>query len=134
MKIFLDDIRLSPEKYDLTFKHAEDLIDWIKENPTTQVDLLSLDHDLDEGSEETGIPYMTGYDFVLKHLPYLPNNIKKIQLHTSNSVGRINMFDSLHSSKQHGLLPNLEVIHDVVIDVVDGIESEAPWFKMKPKH
>lgn len=85
MKIFLDDIRLSPEKYDLTFKHAEDLIEWIKANPTTQVDLLSLDHDLEEGSEETGIPYMTGYDFVRKHLPYLPNNIKKIQLHTSNS-------------------------------------------------
>lgn len=132
MKIFLDDIRATPDKYNLTFKHAENLIEWLKNNPTTPVELLSLDHDLNFDSNNPNGNYMTGYDFI-KKLPDISNNIKMIQFHTSNTPGLNNMYHTLVSYKNHNYLPNLEEINTVPVDVVDGVESPILWIRLKPK-
>lgn len=123
MKIFLDDIRFTPKKYDLTFKDGESLLIWLKSHPTTKIDLLSFDHDLGENK-------LNGAQ-VINKIAMLPNNIINVQIHSSNNVGRNNMYKALLSYKKHGYLPNLKNIDSTVYEVIDGIETPSPWYKMR---
>ncbi len=54
-KLWLDDIRLPPEEYDVWCTNAEDAIKFLKQH-WGKVDCISLDHDL--GDENS----LTGYD------------------------------------------------------------------------
>lgn len=119
MKIFVDDIRLAPASYDKTFRTGEAFIQWLKENPNTEVSLLSLDHDL-------GQDIMDGYTLT-KELVGLDNNIKNVQLHTDNMVGFKNMYYYLHNAKKHGMLPNMNNIYNYKVNCIDGIETIAPY-------
>lgn len=123
MKIFLDDIRFTPSKYDLTFKNAEDLIEWVKDNPTTEVTLLSLDHDL-------GDDIMSGAD-MCHQLVYLENNIKEIQFHTSNYQGLKNMYSILSSAQRVGWMKNLERINPHKIETIDGVEETLYFYDVR---
>lgn len=120
MKIFLDDLRLAPEKYDLIFRTGEELIQWVSENPDTTVELLSLDHDLGEG-------ILDGYEMV-KQMVELPNKIKRIQFHTDNLIGLRNMFWYIKNAHKHGLLPELKQLRPQKVICIDGEETIASYF------
>ena len=94
VNIYLDDCRDAPEGF-LLVKNAIDcqcMFSKYKSN----VNILSLDHDLGENIEYIG----TGYDvvkwlvyyFVMNDDNYFP---KQIYLHTVNPVGRQNMYEML---------------------------------------
>lgn len=119
LSIFLDDIRLAPDKYDTTFKNAESLLEFLKQGISkvqgASIDVLSLDHDL-------GLDIMDGYDFV-KAFVELDIPIKRIQLHTDNMVGFKNMYYYLISAQEHGLLSKDTVVEPRKVSVVDGVET-----------
>lgn len=117
--IFLDDIRTSPQAFDMSFETGESLMEYLKAiSPLPEgvhIDTLSLDHDLGEG-------VMDGYD-VVKQLCELELPIRRIQLHTDNIIGFKNMFYYLTSAQQHGLLSEETVIEPRKVSVVDGVET-----------
>lgn len=119
MKIFVDDLRLVPEVYDKAFTSGEDFIQWLSENPNTEVELLSLDHDL-------GQDVMDGYTLT-RELVSLENNIKNVQFHTDNIIGLKNMYYYLTNAKKHGMLPNMENIYGHKVECIDGKESIVPY-------
>ena len=120
MKIFVDDLRMAPEKYDLIFRHGEELLDWVKENPDTHVSLLSLDHDLNEG-------FIDG-TALCRQLVETPNNIACVQFHTDNLQGLRNMYSILKSAHKVGLLPNLRRLYPYKINCIDGQEDVMTYF------
>ncbi len=83
LKIYLDDIRIEPENFDIRVETGEELIRILK---TEKVDFLSLDHDLGEG--------MTGYDVALfiEEAAY-NDSLSRIEwaIHSANPVGRWNI-------------------------------------------
>lgn len=94
MKLFLDDLRPCPEGYVLA-RTVEEAIAIM--NGPQQIKIISLDHDL--GGID-GTYTKTGYDFCLwliekwyyDPFSFAPNDI---YMHTSNPVGRSNMFQLL---------------------------------------
>lgn len=111
INIFIDDIRVTPSHFDLTFRTMEEFITWIEVNPTTPCE-ISLDHDM-------GVDVMDGTTMSRK-LPYLDNGIQVIRFHTSNFDGMKNMRSNFNSAKKAGLMENLEYIDDVHYESVDG--------------
>ena len=91
----------------------------MSENPNTEVELLSLDHDL-------GQDVMDGYTLT-RELVSLENNIKNVQFHTDNIIGLKNMYYYLTNAKKHGMLPNMENIHGHKVECIDGRESIVPY-------
>lgn len=83
VNIWLDDVRPAPDGW-IWAKTAKDCI-WHLFMNYRQVDILSLDHDL--GEEQTG--YDVAKKMVEKPSQFFPH---RIYLHTSNPVGRANMF------------------------------------------
>lgn len=120
MKIFVDDIRAAPSKYNKTFRTAEDFIKWLHENKDTCVSTLSLDHDLGEN-------VMDGYQLV-KTLVDIPNYIQRIQFHTDNMIGLKNMYMYLKNAKDAGVLPNLISVSPRKYIVINGVETVHPYF------
>lgn len=116
MKIFIDDIRTAPSKYDLTFTTGEAFLKYIKKNNIYDFDLISLDHDLGED-------VMSGYDLV-KKLVELNVQSKNWQFHTDNFVGLKNMALYLKSAENHGILKT-DFINPYKISVIDGIEKKT---------
>lgn len=117
LNIFLDDVRLKPERYDMMFKNAESLLQFLANFPDVEIKVLSLDHDLGEG-------IMDGYDFVkeLVNLDKVPK-IETIQFHTDNMVGFKNMYYYLTSAQNHGMIKPEIVIDNRKWEVVDGVET-----------
>ncbi len=88
INIFLDDLRKCPNGFILA-RNYQECINLLTQN---QVSILSLDHDL--GSEYEP----TGYDvckYIIEH-DLFP---KSVYLHTSNPVGRMNMYQLLERYK-----------------------------------
>jgi hypothetical protein len=89
--LFLDDLRPCPKGFVLA-RNAEECILLLQE---CDVDILSLDHNLGWGSP-------TGYD-VAKWIVREQKYPRQIYLHTSNPVGRQNMFQLLYHYKPEGV-------------------------------
>ncbi len=84
MKIYLDDIRKSPDGW-IQVRWPNEMIDFLKNGNITEI---SLDHDL--GNDKKG----TGYDVLLWiEEQVLINNFvpPKIHIHTSNTSAKIKM-------------------------------------------
>ena len=95
MKIFLDDVRDTPEGYVRCYWPSE-VIELLKANPVSE---LSLDHDL--GDDEKG----TGYD-VLKWIEeeVYTNNFtppKVIKVHSANPIAKQRMLSAIASIYNH---------------------------------
>ncbi len=91
MKIFLDDVRDTPEGYVRCY-WPEEVIELLKTHPVSE---LSLDHDL--GDDEKG----TGYD-VLKWIEeeVYTNNFnppKVIKVHSANPIAKQRMLSAIAS-------------------------------------
>jgi len=91
MRVWLDDIRLMPEGYDVHAKTAEQIINLLK---TGEVTKISLDHDLGEYGG-------TGYEvakYIEKAAYY--KEIPKLEwrIHSANPVGIIDMMLALKNA------------------------------------
>ena len=120
MKIFIDDIRLAPEKYDLVFRTGESFLAWLKNNTSEQIELVSFDHDL-------GLDVIDGYELV-KRMVEVPNQIERIQFHTDNLVGLKNMYMYIKNAQKYGLMPNLKKLRPKKIICIDGIETISNYY------
>lgn len=100
--IWIDDLRATPEGFDLTFKTARAFITYLTENPNLPIGTLSLDHDLQDVVD--GVE-MTGYDLLKTILSEdFGINPTLIQAHTDNSVGFRNMILYALSAKAAGVI------------------------------
>ena len=95
MKIFLDDVRDTPEGYVRCY-WPQEVIELLKSNPVSE---LSLDHDL--GDDEKG----AGYD-VLKWIEeeVYTNNFtppKVIKVHSANPIAKQRMLSAIASIYNH---------------------------------
>lgn len=124
MKIFIDDLRMKPDKYDLKFTSGEELLEWIAENSDTSIDLLSLDHDLNEG-------FMDGTELCRKLVEIEGLKLRRIQFHSDNYEGLKNMYSIIKSAHKAGLLSELRGINPYKINVIDGVEGEMRFFDMR---
>ena len=93
INVYLDDLRDCPEGFVLA-KNIEELKKLFQ---THEVGILSLDHDL--GVDEKGNLLPTGYDFV-KYFCEYGLFAEKIYLHTDNTVGKENMYETLLASQR----------------------------------
>lgn len=85
VSIWLDDFRPAPDNW-IWAKNVNDCLTHLTHN-IGNVDILSLDHDLGEE--------LTGYDLVKFLVDYSFDFPRRIYLHTSNPVGRSNMYQLL---------------------------------------
>lgn len=88
VNVYLDDLRVCPEGFVIA-RTYEDAIELLENN---KVGILSLDHDL--GEDKEGNLLKTGYDLV-KYICENDCDIEKIYIHTDNTVGRTNMYETL---------------------------------------
>ena len=81
MKVWLDDLRPMPPRFDVHVKTAKEAINLLK---TNKVEEISLDHDLGDIAE-----CGTGYDVAcyIEERAYYGNKPPKTNLHTANAVG-----------------------------------------------
>lgn len=95
MKVFLDDVRIMPDGYDIHVKTAKEAINLLRKGDVT---LISLDHDL--GPEEAG----TGYDVAsfLEEAAYR-KAVPPLhwQIHSANPVGIQNMRKALQNADRY---------------------------------
>lgn len=106
MKLWLDDTRPAPEGW-MHVASVADAILWCKIIGLSEVEEISLDHDLGEN-------VATGYDF----MKWLENESTKdefvlpiIHIHSANPVGRVNMqraIDSINRMRQRALDLDIE--------------------------
>lgn len=127
MKIFIDDLRAKPDKYDLKFESGEELLSWIDDNKDEVIELLSLDHDLNEG-------FMDGTELCRKLVEIDNLQLKSIQFHSDNYQGIKNMYSIIASAKKVGLLENLRTTVPYKINVIDGIESKMTFFDLRKQN
>jgi len=94
MRVWLDDVRVMPEGFDVWVNNATSCIDLIE---TGMVTHISFDHDL-------GVPIFTGYTVacVLENLAY-HNKIKRISwdIHSQNPVGRENIERAMRKADEY---------------------------------
>lgn len=97
INLYLDDLRDCPEGFVIarTVDEAKYYLD------NFQVEVLSLDHDL--GVDEQGNLLPTGYDLV-KYICEKGLRAEKIYIHTDNSVGRENMYNTLLGAQRRGFI------------------------------
>lgn len=107
MNIFLDDLRPAPTRFELA-RTVEEAISLFKScaNRGEQINIVSLDHDL--GGYD-GTYTKTGYDlckWLVEHWYYDVNAEipKQVFLHTSNPVGRQNMYQLLTRTGPTGVM------------------------------
>ena len=94
INVYLDDVRKAPEGFILV-KSMKELVHLFEEK---EVGILSLDHDLGENTS-------TGYDFV-KYFCLNNLEVDYIFLHTSNPVGRENMYRMLVNAQKAEIISN----------------------------
>lgn len=124
IKIFIDDIRDKPEKYDVKFESGEELLAWIAANPDVNIELLSLDHDLNEG-------FMDGTELCRRLVEIDDLELTKIQFHSDNFEGLKNMYSIIKSAHKVGLIPGLRRINPYKVNVINGVEGEMRFFDMR---
>jgi hypothetical protein len=97
INLYLDDLRDCPDGFMIarTIEQAK----YYLEN--FHVEILSLDHDLGMDERENMIP--TGYDLV-KYICKKGLRADRIYIHTDNSVGRENMYQTLLGSQRRGFI------------------------------
>ena len=93
MKMFLDDIRVPKNDYDVIVRSFEEAVNFVKENgiPT----FISFDHDL--GCDEMGNILKSGYDFAkwlvdmdIENIYKFPDNFN-FDIHSANPIGKNNI-------------------------------------------
>lgn len=93
MKMFLDDIRVPQNDYDVIARSFEEAVNFVKQNgiPT----FISFDHDL--GSDSNNNVLKTGYDFAkwlvdmdIENIYKFPENFT-FDIHSANPIGRNNI-------------------------------------------
>jgi len=103
INLYLDDLRDCPEGF--VIARTVDQAKYYFDN--FSIEILSLDHDL--GTDEQGSLVPTGYDLV-KYICENGLRVNKIYLHTDNSVGRENMYQTLLGAKRRGFIDqNIEI-------------------------
>lgn len=105
INVYLDDLRPCPKGF-LIARNINKAIYYLE---NYNVNVLSLDHDL--GLDSGGNILPTGYDLV-KY--FCENNLyaNKIYIHTDNSVGRSNMYETLKASQRRGFISeNIKIYH-----------------------
>ncbi|MGG3691794.1 cyclic-phosphate processing receiver domain-containing protein [Heyndrickxia ginsengihumi] len=122
INIFLDDLREIPEGF-VGARNILEAIDLMEKN---RVHIMSLDHDL--GMDDKGNLLPTGYDLV----KYVCENglrpADKIYLHTSNPVGRENMYRTLLSSRKHGFIgDDIEIYHYPLTKITYSNDLKGPY-------
>ncbi len=93
MKMFLDDIRVPKNDYDVIVRSFEEAINFVNQNgiPT----FISFDHDL--GCDEIGNILKSGYDFAKWLVDMDIENIHKFtdnftfDIHSANPIGKNNI-------------------------------------------
>lgn len=105
LNLYVDDLRDCPNGYSVA-RTMEEAIS-ILEN--SEVNILSLDHDL--GEDDNGKLLPTGYDLV-KYFCEYGLRVNKIYLHTDNPVGRENMYQTLKGAQRRGFIDSdIEIFH-----------------------
>lgn len=97
INLYVDDLRDCPIGY-IIARNIEDAKYYLK---NFKIDILSLDHDM--GINSDGILLPSGYDLV-KYICENGLRANKIHIHTSNSVGRENMYHTLISAQRRGFI------------------------------
>lgn len=97
INLYVDDLRDCPEEF--VISRTVEQAKYFLENFV--IDVLSLDHDL--GIDEQGHLLPTGYDLV-KYICEKGLRAERIYLHTDNSVGRENMYQTLLGAKRRGFI------------------------------
>jgi hypothetical protein len=109
INLYLDDLRDCPDGFVIA-RTVEAAIYYLE---NFQINILSLDHDL--GVDEQGDFLPTGYDLV-KYICEKGLRAEKIYIHTDNSVGRENMYNTLLGAQRRGFIGNdIEIYHYPVI-------------------
>lgn len=99
MKMFLDDIRVPKNDYDVIVRSFEEAINFVNQNgiPT----FISFDHDL--GCDEIGNILKSGYDFAkwlvdmdIENIYKFPNNFT-FDIHSANPIGKNNIKSILNN-------------------------------------
>lgn len=95
ISVWLDDVRPMPAGYNIHAKTAKEAIDLLSNG---DVDRISLDHDLGEPANGTG---MDVAKFIEKQA--FEGKIKppRASLHTSNPVGRANMAQAIRNAYEY---------------------------------
>ena len=107
MKIFLDDLRYTPDDSWTMARSYDEFVDFIVKYKT--ITHLSFDHDLGDN-----VP--TGYDaakFFVERLldnPEEATSLRIINVHSANPPGAANIRGLFQSARKHGIIPE-----DVVI-------------------
>ncbi|MBI6874653.1 cyclic-phosphate processing receiver domain-containing protein [Clostridium aciditolerans] len=95
--LYVDDIRDCPDGFEI----ARTLKEAIYYLENFHVEILSLDHDLGEDEEGNLLP--TGYDLV-KYICEHNLRVSSVYIHTSNPVGRFNMYETLIGAQRRGFI------------------------------
>lgn len=104
INIYLDDLRACPDNF-VPAKNVDEAIELIKNN---NIGIMSLDHDL---GNLDGVILPTGYDFV-KYICEFGIECDAIFIHTDNSVGRENMYETLLGAQRRGFISeNIKIYH-----------------------
>ena len=99
MKMFLDDIRVPKNDYDVIVRSFEEAINFVNQNgiPT----FISFDHDL--GCDEIGNILKSGYDFAkwlvdmdIENIHKFPDNFT-FDIHSANPIGKNNIKSILNN-------------------------------------
>ncbi len=90
MKMYLDDIRIPRDNYDVIVRTYNEAIEFVKVNGIPN--FISFDHDL--GCDEIGNILKNGYDFAkwlvdmdIKNIHKFPNDFT-FNIHSANPIGR----------------------------------------------
>lgn len=97
INVYLDDKRDCPNGF-LIARTIDEAIHYLE---NYDVHILSLDHDL--GEDAQGELLKTGYDLV-KHICANGLRANKIYIHTSNPVGREDMYKTLLGAQKRGFI------------------------------
>ena len=99
MRMFLDDIRVPKNDYDVIVRSFEEAINFVKENGIPN--FISFDHDL--GCDEIGNILKSGYDFAkwlvdmdIENIYKFPDNFT-FDIHSANPIGKNNIKSILNN-------------------------------------
>lgn len=110
--VYIDDIRPLPQGFDQLFKTGEEFIQYLMDNPHTQIQLASFDHDL-------GLNVMDGYELI-KQLVELNPQIEEYEFHTDNIIGFTNMYHYVLNARKHGVLTHAKTINTNKVKYING--------------
>lgn len=96
LNIYVDDLRLVPQEFDLVFRTGEHLLEFLSGEDFFEIDTLSLDHDLGEH-------LMNGYDLTKEIINLIQEGkitVKKMIFHTANPTGHKNMIKYVENANK----------------------------------